>query len=169
MSPSGEERRRGEGRWEQKGSRKEGWLREVVPSHSCSAALPHPRISASGEDGDTAACEAELGCTQEASTITESETGEERGTGQEEKTGEVTDGGGQEGEVGGDETMEAQLLFPCRVALDREAMEEDNAAGEAEFCCTQGVFFTPLTSDTAELEEGREGREVMGVRMRIVR
>jgi hypothetical protein len=48
-------------------------------------------------------------------------------------------------------------------------MGRDNAAGEAEFCCTQGVSFTALASDAAELEGRREGREVMGVRIRMVR
>jgi len=53
--------------------------------------------------------------------------------------------------------------------LNWEATEGDNAAFEKEFCCTQGVFFTPFAVDTAELEERREGRGVMEVRMRMVR
>jgi hypothetical protein len=53
--------------------------------------------------------------------------------------------------------------------LNWEATEGDNAAFEKEFCCTQGVFFTPFAVDTAELEERRGGRGVTGVRMRMVR
>ena len=47
-------------------------------------------------------------------------------------------------------------------------MEGDNAAYETEFGCTQGASFTPLDRDPAGVEERREGRGVMGVRMRIV-
>jgi hypothetical protein len=135
----------------------------VTPFLSCCSSSTC--ISASDDDGDTAACEAEFGCTQEASTITESETGQEGETEQEGETGRVMM---EEDGVAG-ETREAQLFFPLLAAFDREAMEEDTAAGESQFCCTQGALFTPLTRDVAELEEGREGRGVIGVRMRMVR
>ena len=133
-------------------------------------------MSASGEDEDTAAYEAEFGCTQVASTISESKTerGEEAGQGGETgETGGVMDEvEGGESEVEGEvreARWDAQVFFSVLAVLSWEATEGDNAAFETEFCCTQGVFFTPLAIDTVELEERREGRGVMGVRMRMVR
>jgi hypothetical protein len=64
---------------------------------------------------------------------------------------------------------DVQLFFSLLAVLSWEVVEGDNAAFETEFSCTQGVFFTPPTNDTVEVEEGREGRGVMGVRMRMVR
>jgi hypothetical protein len=133
-------------------------------------------MSASGEDEDTAAYEAEFGCTQVASTISESKTerGEEAGQGGETgETGGVMDEvEGGESEVEGEvreARWDAQVFFSVLAVLSWEATEGDNAAFETEFCCTQGVFFTSLAIDTVELEERREGRGVMGVRMRMVR
>ena len=78
-----------------------------------------------------------------------------------------------EGEEVGDEVRgvrrDAQLFFSLTAMVSWEAEEGDNAAGETEFCCTQGVPFTALASDTAELGERGEERGRMGVRMRMVR
>ena len=64
---------------------------------------------------------------------------------------------------------DAQLFFSLPAIVGWEAEEGDNAAGETEFSCTQGVPFTALASDTAELGERGEGRGRMGVRIRMVR
>ena len=142
---------------------------------SCSSSC----MSAFGKDEGTAAYETEFGCTQVASTISESKTerGEEAGQGEETgETGAVMDTvEGGESEVEGEvreARWDAQVFFSVLAVLSWEATEGDNAAFETEFCCTQGVFFTPLAIDTVELEERREGRGgsgVMGVRMRMVR
>jgi hypothetical protein len=153
------------------------WARCAAPSTS--SFTSSSCISPSGEDEDTAACESKFGCTQDVSIITESETGRGRESGVGGETEWVMDGSeedevdeeaeeDEEGEVRG-AMWDAQLFPFLLAAWGWEAMGGDNAAGEAEFCCTQGVFFTALASDAAELEGTREGRELMGVRIRMVR
>jgi hypothetical protein len=130
-------------------------------------------ILVSGEDEHTAAGETEFGCTHDVLTISRTETGRGGEAEQEGETERVVDGGeGVEGEVEGEvreARWAAQLFFPLLAVFNWGAMGGDNAAGEAEFCCTQGVSFAPLASETAEPEERREGRGVMGVRMRMVK
>jgi hypothetical protein len=78
------------------------------------------------------------------------------------------EGEGEEGAVRG-VRRDAQLFFSFTAIIDWEAEEGDNAAGETEFCCTQGVPFTALASDTTELGERGERRGRMGVSRRMVR
>ena len=120
-------------------------------------------------DEDTAACEAEFGCTQDVSTITVSETAEgEGGGGQGREAEGVADKGEGEGE--GEVRRDAQHLFFFALAVaSREAVREDNSAYETEFGCLQGVFVAPPRSDCDEVEGGGSGeRGRMGVRMRMV-
>ena len=73
-------------------------------------------ISTTGDGEHTAACEAELGCLQDASTNTEPDSGRGEDTG--------LDRGGEEGEVmdgerrGKGEVTGTQLLFPSLAACD---------------------------------------------------
>jgi hypothetical protein len=136
-------------------------FRSWISSQTC--------ISASGDDGDTAAYESEFGCSQDVSIITESETGRGGEIGLEGLTEGMLDEG--EGEEDGVRAAmwDAQLFFLLLAAFGWEAMGGDDAAGEAGFCCAQRVSFAALTSETAELEGRREGRGVIGVRIRMVR